>query len=279
MTGGKVVSSTVQVSVDPLTAFRVFTEELDLWWVRGPINFFDAGRVVEMRCEAGVGGRIGEVLDDREAGELVAKAEITAWEPGRRLAWTSVIDDVLTEVRFDPIGDGTRVTVEHRIDEGGDDRGGTAWSRVVPAWFGSWCARRDQVPHEPVDIAKLGLALYYSKPAAAARWLAATFQLEPAGDLPEGDDPLSEGEHGPPWIELRAGNASLIVFRAESEATGGPTHEPWVYVDDLPGHLEHAEANGAKIVRRLGWGWLPSYSALDIEGRSWTFAQARPTQR
>jgi hypothetical protein len=274
-----VVTSQVEVSVDPLTAFRVFTEELDLWWVRGPINFFHAGRVVEMRCEAGVGGRIGEVLDDREVGEMVAKAEITAWEPGRLLAWTSVIDDVLTEVRFEPVGQGTRVTVEHRIDEGGDDRGGTAWSRVVPSWFGSWCARRDQVPHEPVDIARLGLALYYSKPASAARWLTATFQLEPAGDLPEGDDPLPEGEHGPPWIELRAGNASLIVFQAESDASGGPTHEPWVYVDDLPGHLECAEAHGARIVRRLGWGWLPSYSALDIEDRRWTFAQARPTQR
>ena len=32
------VSSEVEVAVDPDTAFAAFTEELDLWWVRGPIR-------------------------------------------------------------------------------------------------------------------------------------------------------------------------------------------------------------------------------------------------
>jgi hypothetical protein len=52
-----VISSEVEVAVSPDVAFKVFTEEMDLWWVRGPINFNDAGRVVEVRCEPGVGGR------------------------------------------------------------------------------------------------------------------------------------------------------------------------------------------------------------------------------
>ena len=34
------VSSQVEVAVDPDTAFAAFTEELDLWWERGPINHF-----------------------------------------------------------------------------------------------------------------------------------------------------------------------------------------------------------------------------------------------
>jgi len=51
------------------------------------------------------------------------------------------------------------VVVEHRIPAGGEDRGGTAWSRVVPLWFGRWCARRDHVPHQPVDIARSTSAL------------------------------------------------------------------------------------------------------------------------
>ena len=38
------VSSEVEVAVDPDTAFVAFTEELDLWWVRGPINHYAAGR-------------------------------------------------------------------------------------------------------------------------------------------------------------------------------------------------------------------------------------------
>jgi hypothetical protein len=72
MTDGQTVSSEVEVAVDPATAFRAFTEEMDLWWVRGPINFFsDAGRVVEVRCEPGIGGRIGEVLDDPATGGLL----------------------------------------------------------------------------------------------------------------------------------------------------------------------------------------------------------------
>ena len=63
-----------------------FTEEMDLWWVRGPINFWsDGGRVVEVRCEPGVGGRIIEVLDDPASGEVLERARLTQWEPGVRL--------------------------------------------------------------------------------------------------------------------------------------------------------------------------------------------------
>ena len=65
MTAAQTVSSAVDVAVDPATAFHAFTAELDLWWLRGPINFWsDGGRVVEVRCEPGVGGRIVEVLDE-----------------------------------------------------------------------------------------------------------------------------------------------------------------------------------------------------------------------
>ena len=53
MSEGRSRSSTVEVETDPLTAFTAFTDELDLWWVRGPINAHDAGRLVEMRCEPG----------------------------------------------------------------------------------------------------------------------------------------------------------------------------------------------------------------------------------
>jgi uncharacterized glyoxalase superfamily protein PhnB len=276
-----IVSSEVEVAVGPGVAFKIFTEEMDLWWVRGPINFSNAGRVVEVRCEPGVGGRIGEVLDDRTSGPLWEKARITAWEPGVRLCWASSVDDVETEVRFEPTEAGTRVVVEHRIPAGGEDRGGTAWSRVVPPWFGRWCARRDHVPHQPADIARLALGLYYARPAAAARWLADVFGFEPTTPLPSEPDPLPEGPHGAPWIEFRVGGASLMIFPREAGAAGtaGPAHEPWVYVDDLDAHLAHSEQAGATILHRKEWPWLPAYVAEDPEGHRWTFAQARPTQR
>lgn len=280
-----VVTSEVEVAVDPATAFKVFTEEMDCWWVRGPINFSDAGRVVEVRCEPGVGGVIAEVLDDKVSGPVLEKARITVWEPGVRVCWHSSVDDVATEVRFEPAGPGTKVVVEHRIPAGGKDEGGTAWSRVVPLWFSRWCARRGHDPGEQADIARLALGVYYARPGAAARWLAQVFGLEPVSPLPAQPDPLPGGEHGGPWLELRAGNASLMIFARDAGQLGhadpaaSAAHVPWIYVDDLDAHLARAEQGGARIVSRHDWSWLPRYIAEDLEGHRWTFAQARPTQR
>jgi len=282
MTEAQTVSSEVEVAVDPATAFTAFTEEMDLWWVRGPINFWsDGGRVVEVRCEPGVGGRIIEVLDNPDAGEVLERARITRWEPGARLGWASSLDDVETEVRFVPIAGGTRVTVEHVVPAGGRDTGGTAWSRVVPNWFGAWCAKRDRVPHEQIDIARLSLGIYYARPAAAARWLAEVFGFESMDDLPEGPDPLPEGQHGHPWIEFRVGNAVLHVFKLDGERTGQVrTHVPWVYVDDLEAHFAHAKGKGATIVEEIhSYPGSSVYVADDLEGNRWTFSQARPTMR
>ena len=122
------VSSEVEVAVDPDTAFAAFTEELDLWWVRGPINHFAGGRAMAVRCEPGVGGRLLEVYED-DALEL---GRITAWEPGKRLSWRSSVDDVNIDVSFAPAGDGCLVRVEASVPAGGQDRGGTAWVRVTP---------------------------------------------------------------------------------------------------------------------------------------------------
>jgi uncharacterized glyoxalase superfamily protein PhnB len=272
------VSSTVEVAVDPDTAFTAFTDELDLWWVRGPINHHAAGRMRELRCEPGVGGRLLEVYTEDDALEL---ARITVWEPGKRLAWTSSIDDVRTEVSFEPSGVGTVVTVLARIPAGGQDKGGTSWTRVVPKWFGPWVARRDRVPHEVRDIARLGLEISYVKPAAAARWLADVFGFQSPDPLPEGPDPLPEGHYGHPWIEFRVGDSSLIIAKLDGDRPAHPVvHVPWVYVDDVAGHYRHAVDAGATIVRELAAPWgLPCYVADDPEGNRWTIAQARPTMR
>jgi hypothetical protein len=133
MTDRSAVAS-VDVETDPATAFRVFTEEINLWWVRGPINFFDARRAVAMRIEPGLGGRVLEVYED-DALEL---GRITTWEPGRRLCYRSSVDDTAVDVRFDPIDGGTRVHVRQYLRT----EDGTAfyfWRNVI-GWFRSWCA-------------------------------------------------------------------------------------------------------------------------------------------
>ncbi|HZN15363.1 MAG TPA: VOC family protein [Acidimicrobiales bacterium] len=280
MTDALTASSEVDVAVDPDTAFKAFTEEMDLWWVRGPINYWaDAGRVVEVRCEPGVGGRIIEVLDRPE--EVFERARITDWEPGSLLAFDSALDDVRTEVRFEPTDTGTRVVVQFVIPAGGVDTGGTTWFRVVPTWFADWCARRDHMPHDQIDIARISVGVYYARPAAAARWLADVFGFGPAGELPQDPDPLPETKYGHPWIEFRIGNAALMIFKLDGERTGDVrTHVPWVYVDDLDAHYAHAKGSGATIVEELAVRpGSSSYVADDIEGNRWTFLQARPAMR
>ena len=279
MTDARRVVSEVEVNVTPATAFAVFTDELDLWWVRGPINFSGhAGRVFAMRFEPGVDGRLLQVYDSAD-GEVMQLGRITAWEPGVRLAWQSTMDDVETEVRFHPTPAGTRVTVEARIPPGGSDRGGTAWTRVVPNWFPRWVAKRDRVPHEQPDIARLALGVCYVRPAMASRWLVEAFGFEPLSPLPTSDEPRSGDEHRDPWIEFRIGNSSLMIFRLRDPAARSePVHVPWIYVDDVDAHLAHAESKGVNVLARNEWAWLPTYVAEDLEGNHWTFAQARPTQ-
>jgi uncharacterized glyoxalase superfamily protein PhnB len=271
-------ASEVEVAADPQTAFTVFTDELDLWWVRGPINAYDSGRMVEMRLEPGVGGRILE-LYDTATGHALELARVTVWEPGSRLTWKSSLDDVTIDVRFEPTETGTLVRLEATVSEGGEDRGGSSFVRVTPAWFGGWMHRRETAPRTSRELARLALTLRYERPAAAARWLSEVFAFEAPSPLPEGEDPLTDETYGFPWIELRAGNASLVLEPLEGAADHTrATHEPWVFVDDVQAHLAHARAGGATIVQGLESHGFTSYVALDLEGRRWRFAQARPTQ-
>jgi uncharacterized glyoxalase superfamily protein PhnB len=275
VTGGDAaVSSAVEVPVPPDIAFAAFTDELDLWWVRGPINHWAGGRLREMRMEPGVGGRVLEVYED----DVLELGRITQWTPGAHLAWSSSVDDVHTNVYFESTATGTSVRVVARIAEGGQDRGGTAWTRVVPDWFPAWCAKRENAPRQVIDLARLALAVSYKRPAAAARWLADVFAFTSAGPLPDGDDPLPETDHGHPWIEFRLGNSSLMIFKQDQEQPTSVSHVPWVYVRDIENHFENAQSKGAAIIEELDSPWgLPLYTAEDLEGNRWTFAQARPT--
>ena len=272
------VSASVEVEVDAGTAFTVFTEEMDLWQVRSPITFYDSARAVAKRCEPGVGGRVMEVYEDG----VLEIARITVWEPGKRLSWKDTGDDVEVDIWFEATGPAsTRVRVDARVPEGGADRGGTSIVRVGPAWFARWVARRDHVPHVVVDQPRLNLELHYRRPAAAMRWLAEAFGFELPPNLPDEDDGRLR------WIETQVGGASLMLFplegegpgEGEGEPAGPPTHVPFVYVDDVDAHCARAEAHGATIVEPIHQHGYRRYVCEDLEGRRWSFAQARPTMR
>lgn len=142
-------TATVEVPVDPMTAFEIFTKEIGQWWRPGPINWNDAARAIGMRFEPRVGGRLIEVYDGA-TGEGLECGRITLREPGVRLVYLyrdagHEIDDTEVEVRFEPTEGGTRVTVEHRgwekvqarLRERSREIKRFGWSNIL-GWFRDW---------------------------------------------------------------------------------------------------------------------------------------------
>jgi len=113
------VTVTTTLSVDPGTAFRLFTEEVDHWWRRGPRYRPEVRGEGKMRFESGVGGRLVEVYDEAK-GDAFEIGRILVWEPGACLVfdWRARNfepgEKTVVEVRFERAAEGTRVTLEHR---------------------------------------------------------------------------------------------------------------------------------------------------------------------
>jgi uncharacterized protein YndB with AHSA1/START domain len=111
------VTVTTILDADPGTAFRVFTDEVDLWWRRGPRYRPELRGGGTMRFEPRAGGRFLEVYPEGEAFEI---GRILSWEPGSRLVfdWRARNfepgETTVVEVRFEKADMGTRVTLEHR---------------------------------------------------------------------------------------------------------------------------------------------------------------------
>ena len=107
----------LRVAASPLRAFEIFTGEIGEWWVPNGLFMLTPRGDGRLRFEPGEGGRLITTLPDGEEHEV---GRITAWQPGERLAlsWrqASFAPGQATEVEicFEPVGDETRVTVEHR---------------------------------------------------------------------------------------------------------------------------------------------------------------------
>jgi uncharacterized protein YndB with AHSA1/START domain len=107
----------LRVAATPARAFAVFTGDIGLWWRPNGLFQFTPRAPGILAFEPGPGGRLTETLAD---GEIFEIGRITAWEPPARLVFTwrqaSFAPDQMTQVelRFEPIGGETRVTVEHR---------------------------------------------------------------------------------------------------------------------------------------------------------------------
>ncbi len=237
----------VEVQIGPADAFRVFTEEIDAWWVRGPANFYDGARALGMRFDPGIGGRFLQVnagTEDRELGR------ITAWEPGAHLSYETS-DGATVDIHFAPVAGGTRVTVEQR------GPGMSAWPNIL-----SWFVHRADDGYRAAEMPRVTPVLHYVDVPGAARWLTAAFGF------------WSRGGFGGEYAELELDGGVVLLRRADGEAPVARTMT-YVYVDDLEAHLGRAEEAGATIVEAVHRRGDTAYIAADPEGHRWTFAQAR----
>lgn len=140
-----VATAEVFVDATPEDAFRIFTDEIGLWWRRDTPYWNDRERGQSIRIEPGVGGRFVEVYD-LDTGEGMEVGRVTVWEPGRRLGltWrqTGWPEDVRTNVTvsFEPFEERTRVRLEHSgfEDVPDGDKQATGYSggwKEVLGWF------------------------------------------------------------------------------------------------------------------------------------------------
>jgi uncharacterized protein YndB with AHSA1/START domain len=108
------------VAVRPEVAFRIFTEEIDLWWKRGPRFRFGGRTPGVLHFEPGPGGRLFEAFGEGAGARVQEAGRIQVWEPPSRLVfeWRNAnfapAETTEVEVRFEPSATGTYVTVEHR---------------------------------------------------------------------------------------------------------------------------------------------------------------------
>lgn len=124
---GDRASASVGLPVPPDEAFRLFTEEIGLWWRRGRRFRHAGGERGLIAIEPGLGGRLFESFGPTGAETVVELGRVTAWEPPDRLAFSwrasNFAPHELTQVEvvFVPQREGTLVTVVH-----------SGWSRLPP---------------------------------------------------------------------------------------------------------------------------------------------------
>jgi uncharacterized glyoxalase superfamily protein PhnB len=255
------VRASVDVSVDPATAFRIFTQEIDAWWDRGPHNFYDGGRAAAIRFEPGVGGRFLEIYDEA-AGDFLEIGRITLWDPGRRFVFRLSLSDTAVDIRFEPISGGTRVMLEQRtVPPAANIWFYTGWQNIL-GWFASGTAPNHRTSSR--DLHRVIPILHYENTAAAAEWLIRVFGLRPRHE-----NPIVTRD------ELLMGDSMVMLWPGAAKQS----HSVYVYVDDLEAHFARAQAGGARIVQEIQRHGDRTYIAEDLEAHKWIFAQARPTQR
>ena len=107
----------LRVPAAPQRAFDAFTGQIGRWWRPNPLFAFTPRSPGVLAFEGGDGGRLIETLP---TGKVFEIGKVKVWSPPELLvfSWRQASfapdQDTEVEVRFEPMGEETRVTVEHR---------------------------------------------------------------------------------------------------------------------------------------------------------------------
>lgn len=107
----------IRVPADPARAFDAFTQDIAAWWRPDPLFRITPHGDGALHFEPGPHGRLITWLGSGETFEI---GRVLVWEPAERLVFTwcpagfSPDQSTEVEVRFEPVGDETRVSIEHR---------------------------------------------------------------------------------------------------------------------------------------------------------------------
>lgn len=106
----------MRVRATPERAFGAFTAEIGRWWRPNDLFLFSARGPGRLAIEPGPDGRLVELLNDGGVFEI---GRIRVWRPPSELVlgWRQESfepgQETEVRVRFEPVGEGTRITVEH----------------------------------------------------------------------------------------------------------------------------------------------------------------------
>jgi len=169
----------LRVPADPARAFEAFTREIAFWWQPNRLFQITPNGDGELAFEPGAGGRLITRLAN---GEIFEIGRISVWEPGKRLvfAWRqasfSLEQSTEVEVLFEPVGEETRVSIEHRawdtIPQRHAARHGfpehVTLQRVADWWRASLGSLRTRLGAQdrPEQLAEPGAAA----PTGTSRW-------------------------------------------------------------------------------------------------------------
>lgn len=150
MSAGDAARVSVFVRVSRDEAFRIFTEEVDLWWKTGPKYRIAGKKRGQIAFEPGAEGRLFETFDLPAGPRTFVVGRILTWDPPAHLAfeWRGVNfkphESTKVDIAFESSGEGTLVTIDHRgwsdIPEGHPARHGLSgrdFTRMIGMWWAS----------------------------------------------------------------------------------------------------------------------------------------------